>query len=72
MVTTTLVFWITTQDHGGDVTMTQFHNSDFFRILFTVNHQIKMYTRRGLGGYYEMIGWYFFNVIQKKLIIFIT
>ena len=49
MVTTTLVFWITTQDHGGDVTMTQFHNSDFSGYCLQLIIKLKCIQEGGWG-----------------------
>ena len=44
VVTTTVIFWIKTQDHGGDVMITPFRISEGILIVSMMNYQMKMYT----------------------------
>ena len=54
LITTMTVFWITAQENVGDVTMITFRNPESIQIVYTINDQIKMYTRRKKN--YERVG----------------
>ena len=54
LITTMTVFWITAQENVGDVTMITFRNPESIQIVYTINDQIKMYTRR--KKMYERVG----------------
>ena len=54
VVTTTVIYWVTAQEHGVDMIMTPFQNSVGIRIVSMMNYHMKINITRG-GGYCERI-----------------
>ena len=42
VVTNTGMYWITTQEHGGDTTMRKFRNSEGIRIMSMINYWMEL------------------------------
>ena len=53
MVIATVMYMITTQEHGVDTTMKTFIHSVGIRIVSMMNYHMKVYTKRKI--YYERI-----------------
>ena len=48
VVNSTVMYWITKQKHGGDVTGTTFWNPVGIRIVYIMNYHKRIYTRRNV------------------------
>ena len=46
LVITTVIYWVTAQEHGVDMIMTPFQNSVGIRIVSMMNYHTKIYTKR--------------------------
>ena len=61
VVTTSVMCWIKTQEHGVIVMMTHKLFTQGIQIMFMIIYQIKMDKLMG-NSYYEWIRWYCVNV----------